>query len=304
MAQVGSGVAGSTRVISDPPAYVEWGAIIAGAITAAAISFVLLTFGTATGLSATSPWPNSGLSPKMLASIAVFWILAQQIGAFMIGGYIAGRLRSRWSEGDVEEAELRDGLHGALVWAVGIALGAVLFAFATTSAAKTAADVTSRTVTAATTSNLDLVSYYADVLLRTTGRQATPGTQAAPRGEPVSPELRAELVRLLGRALTNGSLAEADKSYLASLVAQRTGLNQQEAEKRVNDTFAEANRAVREAADKARRAAVLTGFVTAASLLISLAAACWAAQRGGHHRDTNVPARFTWGSAARRTPMS
>src|SRR6185295_12263765 len=78
--------------------FVEWGPIVAGAITAAALSFVFLTFGSAIGLSAASPWPDSGMSTKMVASLAVFWAMAQQIGAFMVGGYIAGRMRSRWAE--------------------------------------------------------------------------------------------------------------------------------------------------------------------------------------------------------------
>src|SRR5262245_27738622 len=93
--------------------FVEWGAVLAGAFLAAAISFVLLTFGTAVGLSATSPWPDSGMSAKVAASLAVFWALVQQIGAFMAGGYVAGRMRSRWAESG-EEADFRDGLHGGL----------------------------------------------------------------------------------------------------------------------------------------------------------------------------------------------
>ena len=67
---------------------------------------------------------------------------------------------------------------------------------------------------------------------------------------------------------------------------------QPEAEKRVGDAYAEASRAAKEAADKARRAAILTGFVTAAGLLVALGAAWWAAMRGGHHRDNSIPARF------------
>ena len=106
--------------------FVEWGAVLAGAVLAAAISFVLLTFGAAIGLSAASPWPNSGASAKVVASIAVFWAMAQQIGAFMAGGYVAGRMRSRWHEAG-HEAEFRDGLHGGLVWAVGVVIGAALF---------------------------------------------------------------------------------------------------------------------------------------------------------------------------------
>ena len=78
--------------------FVEWGAVLAGAVLAAAITFVLLAFGAAIGLSATSPWPNSGVSAKVIASLAVFWAMAAQIGAFMVGGYVAGRMRSRWHE--------------------------------------------------------------------------------------------------------------------------------------------------------------------------------------------------------------
>src|ERR1044071_1354860 len=116
-------VSGSTHGHS----YVEWGAVLAGAFLAAALSFVLLTFGAAIGLSAASPWPNSGASAKVIASLAVFWAVVQQIGAFMAGGYIAGRMRTRWQESTGHEVEFRDGLHGGLVWAVGVVIGAALF---------------------------------------------------------------------------------------------------------------------------------------------------------------------------------
>src|SRR5262245_11416091 len=78
------------------PNPVDWSAVLAGAVWAAALSFVLLTFGTAIGLSATSPWPSSGLPASVIASLAVFWVMAQQIGAFLAGGYVAGRMRSQW----------------------------------------------------------------------------------------------------------------------------------------------------------------------------------------------------------------
>src|ERR1700704_4792296 len=136
MTEIGTPMASRTAGLS----FVEWGAVLAGAVLAAAISFVLLTFGTAIGLSATSPWPNSGASAKVIASIAVFWAMAQQIGAFMAGGYVAGRMRSRWHEAG-HEAEFRDGLHGGLVWAVGVVIGAALFLSTAGSVAKTGAEV-------------------------------------------------------------------------------------------------------------------------------------------------------------------
>src|ERR1700730_11277959 len=134
--------------------FVEWGAVFAGALLAAALSFVLLTFGTAIGLSATSPWPNAGMSAKVVASLAVFWAMVQQIGAFMAGGYVAGRMRSRWHETG-HEAEFRDGLHGGLVWAVGVVIGAALF-FATAGAAtKAGADIAGRTAASTMASTND-----------------------------------------------------------------------------------------------------------------------------------------------------
>jgi hypothetical protein len=119
----------------------------------------------------------------------------------------------------------------------------------------------------------------------------------------LSQEARAEIARIVARSVTAGSLSDSDRSYLASLVAQRTGVAQADAERRVNETINEAIRATREAADKARHAAILGGLVTAISLLVSLAAAWWAAQKGGNHRDQRIPARFAFVPPTRR-PVS
>jgi hypothetical protein len=301
----------SSSVVSTPGAsFVEWGAVLAGAVLAAAISFVLLTFGTAIGLSATSPWPNSGVSAKVIASIAVFWAMAQQIGAFMAGGYVAGRMRSRWHETG-HEADFRDGLHGGLVWAVGVVIGAALFLSTAGGAAKTGAEIAGQAGTAAVSSTNDPMGAVLDTMLRpTTVAQAAPPPAAgtAPAAAPpararpaASDDTRAEMSRILASSVTKGSLSTQDRAYLAQLVSQRTGLSQQEAEKRVDDAVT----AAREAADKARRAAILTGFVTAASLLLSLGAAWWAAVKGGDHRDHSIPARFEFGDQRRRvTPTT
>ena len=287
MTQVGPGVVRG----SDAPvgtSFVEWGAVFAGAVLAAALSFVFLTFGAAIGLSTTSPWADSGVSAKTLATIAVFFAMVQQIGSFMAGGYVAGRMRSRWGETNKDEVEFRDGLHGGLVWAVGVAIGAALVLSTAGSAVKTGADVAGKAATAAA-ANADPSAYSIDALLRPGAGRPT-GQGAAPA--PSAAETRTEVARIFAKATASGTLPENDKSYLASVVAQRTGLPPPEAEKRVTDAFAEANRAVKEAADKARRASILTGFVTAASLMVSFGAAWWAALRGGNHRDNQVPARF------------
>jgi hypothetical protein len=282
--------------------FVEWGPILAGALTAAALSFVFLTFGAAIGLSVVSPWPSSGVSAGTFSALAVFWTLVQQIAAFLAGGYIAGRLRSRWAELNADEIEFRDGLHGALVWALGICIGAALLLATAGAATRAASDLATKAMSVAAL-NTDPLAYYTDTLLRPGPARAAAGggAQTPARVEPVSPETRVELTRIVGRSIANNSLSDPDKTYLASVVSQRTGLPQAEAEKRVADTYAEANRTIRETANKARRTAVLGGLITGISLIISLAAAWWAAQRGGHHRDTSVPATLVFfGSSLRR----
>jgi len=292
MTQVGSPIAARTDAVG--ASFVEWGAVFAGAVLAAGLSFVLLTFGTAIGLSATSPWPNSGLSAKVIASLAVFWAMVQQIGSLMAGGYVAGRMRSRWLEPG-HEAEFRDGLHGGLVWAVAVLLSAFLV-FATAGLiARTGADAVGKAA-ASVASTGDPMDLVLDTMLRPTSAAAAPPAAGAPattpRTRPANPDdVRPEISRLLARAVASGSISTENRAYLAQLVAQRSGISQQEAEKRVD----EAVNAARTAADKARRAAVLTGFVTAAGLILSFAAAWWAAMKGGQHRDTSIPARFDFG---------
>jgi len=233
--------------------------------------------------------------------------MAQQIGSVMAGGYVAGRMRSRWHEKG-HEAEFRDGLHGALVWAVGVLISAVLV-FATVGAvARTGANVAATvagSVTGSITSSSAGIDAVLDTMLRPTNT-AQAGAPTAPttttgganRGG-ASEDTRAEMSRILAGSVTTGSITPESRTRLAQLVSQRTGVAQQEAERRVDDAV----KAARAAADKARHAAILTGFVTAAGLIISLGAGWWAAVRGGHHRDTSVPARFTFGDR-RRVPVS
>jgi hypothetical protein len=276
---------------SAPSSFVEWGPVIAGAFLAAALSFVLLSFGTAIGLSATSPWPNSGVSAKLVASVAVFWTLAQQIGAFMAGGYIAGRMRTRWQDTPQHEVEFRDGLHGGLVWAVGVVIGAALFLSAAGAIARTGTEIAGKAAVTAAGSVANPTDAILDTMLRpnappapapgaqpNAGRVAVPQTAEAPR---------AVMARLLVSS-TTGTLSNENKTYLGQLVSQQTGLSQQEAEARVNSAVT----AAREGADKVRRATILTGLVTAISLIVSFGAAWWAALKGGQHRDNSVPARF------------
>jgi len=277
--------------------YVEWGAIFAGAVAAAALSFLLLSFGGAVGLSLTSPWPDAGARLWVVALAVAWWAVAVQIASFAAGGYLAGRMRRPWVE-SAEEGEFRDSAHGFLVWAVGVLFGALLLGL-TGGAALTTATQSTATVAggaAAGATNAAALSttpadYAVDLLLRSEPRAAT-GTAAGPapaaQRDGNDEALRAEAGRIFTATIRNREFTERDRDYLVRMVQARTGLSEADAQRRVDAAVNEARDLeikLREQADKGRRAAVITGFIAAASLLISLTAACFAAGIGGRHRN-------------------
>lgn len=266
--------------------YVEWGSIIAGAVTASAISFVLLTAGAAIGLSLLSPYPSQSYG-TWAATVSAFWAMFVPILSLLVGGYIAGRMRAAWSS-NPEEVQFRDGVHGLLVWATAVVIGGVLGYLAAT----TAAQVTGGVGKAAIVDRGALIASSVDVLLRPAPIAAQPDVAPAPQQPVAAPQAteatRDEVIRVLVSSTADGSLDASDRDYLAQVVAARTGLAPDAARKRVEDAYASALDAV----DTARKAAVAAGLATATALLLGLAAAWYAAQRGGHHRDQNIPARF------------
>lgn len=286
------------------PSFVEWSAVLAGGVFAAAISFILLAFGTAVGFSLVSPWTSTAATTKTVASMGVVWTVAQQIGALLAGGYIAGRLRSRWSNTTTHEVEFRDGVHGGLVWAVSVIIGAMLAIMIAQSALRVGSEAVGRTATAAATtasSMNDPLTAGLDTLLRTSGAVNQPNAPANASANaadaakaPLSADVRTEIGRIFTRSAATGNLSQEDRNYVSAIVAQRAGIPQQEAEQRVTAAYTQITSAVKSAADTARKSAALAGFVTAASLILSLGAAWWAAVRGGNHRDNSIPARFSF----------
>jgi hypothetical protein len=275
--------------------YVQWGSVIAGAVVASALSFVLLTAGAAIGLSLVSPYATQSYG-KAAASIATFWLVLVPILSLLVGGYIAGRMRSAWENADADEVEFRDGVHGLLVWSLSIVIGGALAFLATAATAQLGASAAQSALSDRST----VVAPAADTLLATAVAQADPvaaepatrsRTTSAPATSEValaSPELRREVTVTLTNAVAAGELRPVDRQALAQIVAQRTGLSTAEAEKRVDVAYAEALAL----AEKARKATVVAGLVTVTALLFGLAAAWYAAQKGGQHRDNNIPARF------------
>jgi hypothetical protein len=271
--------------------YIETAPIVAGAALAVALSFVLLTAGAAIGLSLVSAHGNPGLG-KSAASIATAWALVATIGSFLAGGYIAGRMRMPWSEGNPDEVTFRDAIHGALVWSVSIVVGIVLATSATTRApllGPAVADQSSRGA-----DGIPNLAEVIDNLLR-----APPG--ALPAGwQPPSAAIRAEISRGLLAGAVDAKRATANSAYLAQIVASQTGQTGVDAAARVEA----ANAAAITALEDSRKSIVLVGLVTTTALLFGLVAAWYAAQRGGDHRDNNIPARFGAVFAARANRVS
>lgn len=280
------------------PGYVDWGAIFAGATLAAAISMSLVAFGSALGLSLTSFTDRRSVAPGLGVVIAIgLWLIWLQVSASLGGGYVTGRLRRRINDAQKHEVEMRDGMHGLVVWAVGVLLGALLAGFVAAIGAMGAA-----TVSAGAASNpqaANMADYYVDRLIRpaaATSSTAEDGDAPVPTATngaqgSIAADTRAEFGRLLSANRVTAANSE-DRTYLIQQIMVRTGMTEQQATERLDTTVA----AMKAQADQARRMAVLMGFLAAVSLLISAVAAWWAATKGGDHRDQSVDhSRFvTW----------
>jgi hypothetical protein len=267
---------------------------VAGAIAAAAISFLLLSFGAAVGLTLTSPWPNTGARLWVVALAVAWFALAVQIASFAAGGYLAGRMRRPWVE-SAGEGEFRDNVHGFMVWAVGVLFGALLLGLTGGAALRTATQ-SAATVAGGAATNPAVLSttpadYATDLLLRSEGSASgqSPAAQTTPvQRDSNDQAVRAEAGRIFTATIRNREFSARDRDYLVRVVQSRTGLPEAEAQRRVDAAVNEARDVeikIREQADKARKAAVITGFIAAVSLLISLAVACFAAGIGGRHRN-------------------
>jgi hypothetical protein len=265
-----------------PLSYLHWGPIVAGAIAAAASSFVLLSFAAAIGLALVSPSPTWRDTSIALTALTGLWLLLVALGSFGLGGYIAGRVRSTWST-KPDEVEFRDGLHGLSVWALAVVLGALLGWVTASSYAATG----SSTILRSPAGEPAFLVYEVDRLFRSDRRPDSP-----------DPELRAEAGRILMAGAARRELTSDERAYLARLVAARTGLEMPEADRRAGEVLNE----TREVARRARATSVIIGFMTAASLALGAAAAWFAAGVGGRHRDQAIspPLRWAWPRRSRQ----
>ena len=265
--------------------YVDWGAILAGAVVSTAVALMFIAFGSALGLGLSSFSERPAL-PGFGVVIAIgLWLIWLQTTAAFGGGYIAGRLRRRIHDAPKHEVEMRDGMHGLVVWGMGVLIAAAMTALIATVGAMSAA-----TVGAGAASNpraANMADYYVDLLARP--GTAAPATEsgAATAGTGMARPLETETRSQFGRLLSSGGVTSADsadRGYLIAQIVAQTGLSQQAATERLDTTLA----AMKARADQARRLAVMMAFVTVVSLLISAVAGWWAAAKGGEHRDDAV----------------
>jgi hypothetical protein len=282
-------VSAPAAVTSEDRSYVDWPAIIAGTVVASAISLVLLSFGSALGLSLTSAYEGSGISAAGFAIAAALWLVWVEVSGFFAGGYLTGRMRRRNYDATEEESDIRDGSHGLAMWGLGVLIGA-LVAFsgvtAAVSTATTAASNVAAGAAAAAVGSADEMAGSGELIVDRLLR----GGEAAPGG--ASPaDQRAEVSRILLSAAAGETLDPADRQYLVDTVAARAGIPPEEAQQRVDQIYAQAQELeaqARAAADRARKIAVIGAFMTAASLLIGGVGAYFGAVLGGNHRDKKV----------------
>ena len=298
----------TVSTVVDTQSGASWPAIAAGAVATAAITLLLVAFGAGMGFSAVSPWSDSGVSGSTFSIASGIYLVLVGVMASAVGGYLAGRLRTKWTGLHGNEVFFRDTAHGLLSWAFATVISAAALG-STTAYLANGAGAGLAGATGQATRAVNPSEIYVDRLFRmpagasqqaaaSTPAATTPAADnatAAPTGNE-SPagaggngigamggfQTRAEVLRLWSADFRNDrDLGADDRAYVARLVAQRTGLSEADAEKRVNEVVTEAKTAL----DNARRAAAKLSFWLTAALLFGAFASSLAAAEGGALRD-------------------
>jgi len=272
---------------------ISWGPIIGGAVAATGVTLILVLFGSGLGLTMVSPWSGESSSAATVGITAAIWLVLVQWLSSALGGYMTGRLRTKWAAVHTDEVFFRDTAHGFVSWAVATIFVAGFLASSLSSLAGVGAQAAGSAVstagvagTSAAASSTDgdggnmATSYFTDALLRPQQVRAQAGTNDA--------AATAEVSRILLNGAAQGAVPENDKAYIAGIVAARTGLAPAEARTRVDTVLKQiddAKVAAQQAADTARKAAATTALVGALSLLVGAFISCAAAALGGRQRD-------------------
>jgi hypothetical protein len=272
----------------------SWTAIFAGAVVAVAASIILLALGSGLGFAAVSPWPDHGVSAATFTVTTAIWLIVTQWISAGLGGYLAGRLRTRWIGTHSHEVFFRDTAHGLVTWAVATIVAAALVGASMFSLAGAGVHIASAAVSAsaqgssapgtapgasAFAASYGTDNYGTDKLFR---------SAASTDGAPSLQDLRVEAGHIMANAISAGSIPDADRRYLATLIAAKTGLSQAEAQARVDEWVSmgmEAEAKAKATADAARKAASQASIYMALSLLVGAFIASISAALGGKLRD-------------------
>jgi hypothetical protein len=265
----------------------QWTPVIAGAIAAAALAFVLHSFALAVGLSLTSTAPTWRDASFALVFLSGLYVILAALAAYGFGAYVAARLRSRLGGVPAEDLEFGDGMHGLIVWALATLLTGFL-ALAALQAVPRLAAPAGAAGPASSVGSENLIAYDLDRLFRGERRAAADISYS-----------RAEAGRILLTTASHTGMLADDRTYLVRLVAATTGLAPADADRRVTEVAGSAKANI----DRARRSAVLLGFMAGAAALLGAAAAWFAAAAGGRHREGLVapPPLLDWGRSYRHT---
>ncbi|HEV8410619.1 MAG TPA: hypothetical protein VGQ30_08920 [Gemmatimonadaceae bacterium] len=250
---------------------VSWAAVIAGAFVTAALGLILLALGAGMGLSSLSLWSASGGTTAAAGNGAFFWIAGLEIVASAAGGYMAGRLRTKWVDVHSDEVYFRDTAHGFLAWCVAFVLTA---GFLTSAASTMVGDSRAGAGTRVEQTADAADRYFVDQLYRV-------DQTSAPVSAAADPSLRSEVGTIFAHSIRQRAISPADKAYLDATVASRTGLSPADADKRVSDVFDQAQQSI----ETARKAAAHTLYWLFVALLIGAFVASGSATFGGRERD-------------------
>src|ERR1035438_7945348 len=186
---------------------VSWAAVIGGALVTAALSLILLALGAGLGLSSVSFWSNVGMSSSTIGTAAILWLILMQIMSSSMGGYLAGRLRTKWANIHTDEVYFRDTAHGFLAWAVALVITAAFLASAATSMMGVAAQLSATASSAGAERELGPNEYFVDALFRSDGG-ARPDSNSA--------SMRGEAGRIFANALRQGYIPDRKSTRLNS----------------------------------------------------------------------------------------
>jgi hypothetical protein len=284
----------------------SWPAILAGAFVAVSASLIMIVLGSGLGFAAVSPWPGHGASAAGLTISAAIWLIVTQWISAALGGYVAGRLRTKWTGTHTHEVFFRDTAHGLVTWSVATIFVAWVIAGSASSvlgggmraaagAASAAASGSAAEGPASAAMTYDIDRLFRSSGAAPAGAAASTGTAAAADAGSAAAasgsDARVETLYIAYHAIAAGNMSDADRGYLAALVAAQTGIAAPEAQRRVDEfteaTLSAANKA-KESADAARKAAAQGSLYTALALLIGAFIASVCAAVGGRLRDEHA----------------